>query len=556
MIANRAMPFSIEAARLNALAKLATERIGEITPAERGILSLSVSTTMINPGVETKDRPEVRAMFLRWLATDEDAANHIDPFGLRVWNATISSPLDLDFCRIPFNLGLVWCTFREEFSLRSAELLSLTLSNCALDRGITADNLTTHSNVFLINLVSKAEVRFLGARIGGDLDCGGATLTSDDHALSADRAKISNSVFLGQGFFASGQVRLSGAQIGGDLDCTGATFTSKGQAALNAESAEIAGNVNLRYGLSLPGTATLIGAKIGGSIDCANSTIGTLQCQGVQVGGDLIWIGIKSPDLAVLGLIGSRFAKIRDERASWPSKGRLHLEGFECQELILHDQSTAEMIADHRVASFLKLSAEDRIQWLERQPDSELLNQQPWMQVAKLLETSGDPDGAKRVIYEMRCQQARAEDPHSYLLSLPYYMLEEEPLGVLVPSALLWFVGFIIFRRAHAVNAMAPRDMDAFREFTKSGREPGHYVPFSPAAYALENLLPVGKLGQDEAWGPNRLYCRPRPEKRKWTRWLPSISYSRLALLRWTLILLGWALTLILGAAISERFKP
>ena len=89
-------------------------------------------------------------------------------------------------------------------------------------------------------------VRLLGAKIGGQLDCSGATLTNEGgDALFADGAEITGGVFLRDGFSATGAVRLLGAKIGGQLDCSGATLTNEGGDALAADGAEITGGVFL-----------------------------------------------------------------------------------------------------------------------------------------------------------------------------------------------------------------------------------------------------------------------------------------------------------------------
>jgi hypothetical protein len=928
MGARHAMTLPIETVRLEALRKLAAERFGNVTSAEEKVLQWSASTEDLSTRA-SKDRPAVRAAFLRWLVTDEGASPHIDPLGLRVANTTVTSALNLDFCKVDFPLLFMCCTLQDELSLRSAELAALNLFNCTMENGITADGLRTRGSVLLRKLAAKGELRFLnakigseldcsgatltargdalnvqnafitcnvflrnasstgtirllgaqiggdldcrdatltaagnslfadgahvagivnlrekfsssgtirflnaqiggdldcrgstltakgitvwaerakidhsvflgldgfsssgeirifGAQIGGDLDCRGATFTGEGNVLSADRSEIKGTVFLSQGFTSSGTVRLTGAQIGGDLDCSRATLTCKGDAlhadrtniagtvflshsfssgrlhfpvaligggldcsgtvltakddalvadearivgyvhfnqgfscsgtirlpgtqidgdldctgatltaagdALNAEDARITRNVSLRKMLST-GTISLLGtqiggdldclgatlrakgaaliadrtnvaggvffiskfcssgeirmlgaqiggdlncsgatltaienvlyadgaritgtvyfvagfssagtirlpyaeiggnldcsgatltakqntlyadgakighsvflrdgfsssttvrfdgARIGGDLDCSGAMIGRLECVGTQAGGDLKWTGIRRPEVANLDLSNASFTRLVDDRASWPLKGHLHLNGFVYQSLDPQGPAAAP-----------ENVAKDRTDWLKQQPDTELSKPQPWMQVAKMLESSGNPDGAKQVIYEFRLQQDRAAYPPLHLAIKGFDWVEEQPLHVSYPILLLWLLGSAVFWRARRMKAMVPTDEHACEEFRKSGEAPDQYVPFNPAMYALENVLPVVRLGQDDAWGPNPdarpASWFPRRKYMAWTRWLPSMNYRWLAILRWTLILLGWALALILAAAISERFK-
>ncbi|MDR3774186.1 MAG: hypothetical protein P4L26_12600 [Terracidiphilus sp.] len=606
----------IEAARFEALKELAKEHFGPINAAEKEVLRISTSGDG-PPSQGLKTRPEVDAKFLRWLATDKDAAAHIDPFGLRIWNATITSAIRLEFCNVPFPLTFAYCTLKEQFCLKWANLKTLYLLQCTAEQGISAEGLTTQGHVFLSNLQAggrihlleaqvggslecsgaqltakhsahpsgcpmgecfalladrakiasgvnlqklntNGSISFSGAQIGGELDCADAILAGPECSLRLDEAKVTDDVLLNGKFTASGSINLNAAQIGGDLDCSGATLTAKGDA-INADRAKITGNALFRARFSSSGRIVFLNAQINGELDCSGATIRALECVGTQINGSWIWVGIRRPELGDLDLSRSSFGRLHDDQASWPSKGNLHLDGLVYQELVLHEPSTPEMIADNWFAPSLKLTAEDRIRWLIKQPDAELNKPEPWMQVAKMLEASGDPDGAKRVIYEFRRQQARVANPHFYLLILPYYQLEEQPLWILLPIALLWLFGFVIFWRARRMNAMCPKEEDAYNDFKESRMLPSQYAPFNAAMYALENVLPVVKLGQDDAWEPNPqakpASWFPHRPRLTWTRWLPGMNYPWLAMLRWILILLGWALALILAAAISERFK-
>jgi hypothetical protein len=145
--------------------------------------------------------------------------------------------------------------------------------------------------------------------------------------------------------------------------------------------------------------------------------------------------------------------------------------------------------------------------------------------------------------------------------SLLYDWLEEDPTKSLYLILLLGVFGSVIFWRARRMNSMAPSEKDAYDKFATSRQAPAGYVPpFNGIVYALENCLPVVKLGQDDAWAPD-----PRaeptdwfPESSRWAywnNWLPKLTYRRLSFLRWAIILAGWLLALILAGAIGERFK-
>jgi hypothetical protein len=135
-------------------------------------------------------RPAIRAAFLRWLATDELAAQQIDPVGIRVANSTFSEPLDLDYCSISFPLRFAFCTFQEAVSFREARLPALVLISCTSRRTITADGVAIAGDLNLRNLECDELVGLSNAEIGGNLDCDGATLKGTDTSLKTDGARI------------------------------------------------------------------------------------------------------------------------------------------------------------------------------------------------------------------------------------------------------------------------------------------------------------------------------------------------------------------------------
>jgi hypothetical protein len=287
-------------------------------------------------------------------------------------------------------------------------------------------------------------------------------------------------------------------------------------------------------------------------------------------------LGAASGTFARLDLTGANVATLYDDPTSWPRSGRLILQNFVYQYLVpceppdprLQDPQLAAILFPdgwHRKA--LKLSARDRIDWLRRQPEDDLTNAQPWVQLAKVLKDAGDENGAKEVLYEYNRVLARPENVLRRAATWPVDLLQKQPLWVAVPIAALTGLSSLVFWRAHRMRAMVPTDKDARSPFVTKQPLPDGYPPFNPIVYSLENVLPVIKLGQDSAWAPyaQALPATWLPERPAWlrnfanrwrfTRWLFRLSYSRLALLRWTLILLGWVLAGILTYAIGQRFE-
>jgi hypothetical protein len=122
------------------------------------------------------------------------------------------------------------------------------------------------------------------ARVGGQLDCSGATITNvSGPALTAGAMHVAGSVLLNKGFTTDGAgergaVRLTGARIGIQLECSGATITNSSGPALHGERLHVGGDVFLRGGFTAEGegkqgTVLLTGAHIGGRLDCSGAVV-------------------------------------------------------------------------------------------------------------------------------------------------------------------------------------------------------------------------------------------------------------------------------------------
>jgi sRNA-binding regulator protein Hfq len=461
---------------------------------------------------------------------------------------------------------------------------------------------------------SAGQIRMFSTQIGASLDCSGADLAGPDECITLYGAIIKGDVFLANGIKCVGRVQMYGAQVGGIVDCTSAQFrlpqdkkqniTSSTFSLLTLEKAVVKGGLVLNdasfdgridlvgavlnsgidcrntkingsewgksldmRGATINGDVTLIdgffasaevdasNAQIVGAFNCNEATFKSLLCPKMRLSGDLTLVNLPTNEYT-LDLRDASVKVFQDQNSSWPRKNSLHLDGFFYQDLYLH-RDPPRHNNNGGLTETVALKAADRIRWLRLQDDG--TRPQPWLQLASLLDSKGDPGGAKQVRFAFSREQAARGSRFHSAASLVYHWIEEDPINVLWPILLLWLFGSIVFWRARRMKAMAPTDKDAFAEF-KNGRPlPEQTAPFNPIIYTLENVLPVVKLGQDAEWSPSPL-AKPAnrfPKHRglAWTSWLPGLNYFWLSLLRWSLILLGWALALILGAAIGSRFK-
>ena len=257
--------------------------LGELSEAEKRVLAdLDLGeVTVLGDGA----RPEagdvarkVRASLIRLLMLGDDPEHRLHEAGLQIRGAWIPDALNLEGCRDLRDLGLFDCHFDVTPILRSAGLANLHLNRSHLP-GLSADRLEARGGVFLRNVEATGAVRLLGAKLDGNLECDGATFRAETDAkgnpgdaLSADGLEAKGYVFL-RGVDATGAVRLLGAKLGVNLKCDGATFRAETDAAgnpgkaLGLDGVSVAGVFFLRGGARVVGALDLTAAEIGGFND-------------------------------------------------------------------------------------------------------------------------------------------------------------------------------------------------------------------------------------------------------------------------------------------------
>jgi len=262
---------------------------------------------------------------------------------------------------------------------------------------------------------------------------------------------------------------------------------------------------------------------------------------------------------AILDLRNASVGAIEDEEASWPEKGNLFLDGFVYERI-----------------SIGPADAGARLNWLDRQKE---FTPQPYRQLAKVLRERANDEGAKQVLFELE-SRARAEDRRLLVHSPVRWLLnstEDTFSGVTVGYGIYptWAIGYsvglaglgwILFRRAQRVGAMAPTDKDAYAEF-HDGKTPARRLPFNPLIYSVENCIPLVKLGQDERWqpDPNPQRSVPPLARRKFWRVVDSVldfivrdwavTPTALRWFRWIMIGLGWLLATFFVAGLTGIIK-
>src|SRR6266511_2043603 len=260
------------------------------TAGERRVLAGAASGELVDLSDLSDKQRVVSADLIRRLCVGPETAD-VDPRGIRIKGARIVEPLDLSFCTVPHPLRFEATTFDAMPDLSWANLPALWIEDSSFPglqaQGIRVDDLRLGSSEI------TGEVRLVNTRIGGQVDCSGATLTSENGVtLMAEGAEIDGDMVLREGFSAIGEVRLIGARIAGQLDCSGAKLTNKGGVALFADGAEMSGDVCLRDGFSATGEVRLLGAKIGGLLYLSGATLTNeggvaLFADGAVINGDV-----------------------------------------------------------------------------------------------------------------------------------------------------------------------------------------------------------------------------------------------------------------------------
>jgi hypothetical protein len=430
------------------------------SPAEEMLLAALAEGKPCEVG---KERPEkatqtntIRAAFLRHLLIDPKARGDVQLQG-----AYVKGALDLSFATVrPF-----------------------LLKNCHIPGGIRGHD-ATYSTIGLP-----------GCQAGVLPEC-------QTISLFLDRAVVKGDMFLRHGFRAKGEVRLLGARIGGQLNCSSGAFHNQNECALNGDGMRVEGNVFLcdtrnnkgevlsRF--TAEGEVCLAGARIGGQLDCSGGVFHNpgkraLTLQSVRVEQSFI---LRRADIrGALNLNAAHVHDLCDAPDSWPVQSITDEKGKEWPCHIFLDGFTYD-----RIMWGAPTDAETRLEWLERQPPEDRgeggLRPQPWRQLIAVLRDMGHDEAAREVGIDLRGRQwdalltawwnkgAYISYPLAFLARwgwwAPMCNYGMEPVRLVAIMILAWFVGGSFYADAPWL------DDDACWPFV----------------YSLELMLPVLSLGQ------------------------------------------------------------
>jgi hypothetical protein len=303
-----------------------------LTPAELQVLNDTASSLDLpspddnaprpeDPYDENTPRPEVRAAFLYWLATDLEARPYIHAKGLRIYSSTITGELDLaGHPQLP-TLDFRRCTVTGRITLEASETKGIHVTDCSISKGIEADGLVVHGPVILYRTRSDGEIRFINATIESNLECQGAKLTAEGDALTLDGTTIKGDVFLCQDFECHGEIRMLGTKIDSSIVCTGAKLLGENYA-LSLDKASIGGNLLLNGKLRCTGTIRLPNCHIEGNVIFLGAKVDAAVCHNINLSGGLDVV--RHPEDASDGPLpaGSAYEKVARRRGKLARRGK------------------------------------------------------------------------------------------------------------------------------------------------------------------------------------------------------------------------------------------
>jgi hypothetical protein len=514
----------------------------------------------------------VRAPFLRFLLLGGEEGCRPHEKGIRISGAWITDVLDLEACRIVRDIGLNDCHFEAPPVLRAAIINRLFLDGSLLP-GLQAERLEARGGVYLRGAEVNGEVNLAQSRLGGNLECDGATINAPGgYALLAPSLEVRS--VLVRGARLQGGINVSGAELAADLDCAGTVFARTEGVTFEASAIDARGSVLLRSA-RIEGETRLTASHVGADMDCSGAVLDNpgktaLEMSRTVVKGAL-FLRREARVNGMLTLTGASIGTIHDEASSWPKTGDLLLN--RC-----------------RYGAFIDspVDAESRLDWLARQTPERFGEDfwpQPYEQLASVFREMGHGEDARAVLVvkerlQRQARRARAGNPlWRALLAAADGVLRvtlaygRQPLLALVWLLLFWLVGVVVFAHAEHQGAVMPNSAVVLRapEWTLCGLatseqrsllatqqtnglaaggqtqldcfrqrwEASSYPAFNAWMYSLDTLLPVLEMGQKAFW-------RPNPAK-------PSggvaISYFYFQ------SIIGWALSLLAVAGFSGLVK-
>ncbi|MFF3563027.1 oxidoreductase [Streptomyces sp. NPDC002574] len=396
---------------------------------------------------------------------------------VKLSGAQISGQLNLSGGTVVPYVELHDCRFEEQVLLAECSFTTLRMVRCAIPR-LEAARLHTSGDLHLPQCTIEGGVRLTDAHIGTDLLLNQITLRKDRHgrALAADGLSVAQDVEA-ELMEATGEISLRSARIGGRLSLRGSRLRNpEGRYALNAARVTVEHTLYLSSGgvrpFSSDGGVRLDDGRFGNGVIIHRARFRLAEGQQLslrRVQTPELRLTLDQPPTGTISLAGARVGNLTDNHTCWPATGGMDLTGF----------------------SYGSLSPEGsfplraRIAWLAAATPE--YSPEPYEHLSAALRASGEDADAREV--QLAKQRRRRE-------TLPiagklWGFLQDITVGygyrpgrAAIWMALLWAIGAVFFQ-IHG----EPQPVDG-----------GAFPHWNAPLFALDLLLPVINLGQDNAW--------------------------------------------------------
>lgn len=470
----------------------------------------------------------VRAQAVAELLLDGPPAVPGRVTALKLAGVRISGRLMLAGGTVTPYVQLDGCRFDDPVMLQESRIGSMRMVRCRMPR-LDAARLQVSGDLHLPQCLVTGGIRLADAHIGTDLLLNQLTVRHgrSPQAVAADGLTVGQDVDA-ELIDVTGEFSLRSARIGGRLSLRGSTLRNPGgRQALNAA------RIAVEHTLYLSGGWDAMRGGGGGSTPPAGVVVREFTCHGglrLDDGrfGNAVIISrarfelageqqvsmrrIQTPELCFtlprapegpVVLSGARVGKLNDALSAWPAAGQLRMTGF--------SYDTLTPLADFPLR--------ERLAWLQAATPE--FRPEPYERLAAALRVAGEDAEAREVLLA-RQRRRRETLPAAGRL---WGWLQDITVGygyrpgrAAVWMAVLWALGATYF----ALHRMPP------------AADAGGYRPhWSPALYALDLLLPVIDLGQDNAWRESGL-----------AQWVASL-----------LTLLGWMLATTAAAGATRLLR-
>jgi uncharacterized protein YjbI with pentapeptide repeats len=354
--------------------------------------------------------------------------------------------------RSELSLGLSESEFKQNAYLDRAKISGgVNISGATLDKALDATSIQVGAHLLMGSTdqrkASFKRVSLAGAKITGNVQMNGtfdgelvATLLQVGESLLMGssktsfkmvvlaRAKVTGIVIM-KGTF-DGDVTLAGARVGGDVIMNGATFNGT----LYADSLQVGASLFMRSvehnktsfkkvvldgarvssNIFMEGAITsqsisMIYADISGTLDIRGTTLAGLDLSGTSIGRDMSLGRLERPNTPTrwltaegkpseLILRNTRITNLIDTQDAWPTKGHLHLDGFNFARLGGPSGETGHEMRARGIPWW-----DD---WARRDP---AYSSTPYEQLAAALVAAGDRAAADEVRFLGRVRQRETE---------------------------------------------------------------------------------------------------------------------------------------------------